>query len=118
MSLHHLVLAQPAPVDSFALTPGRIVGTAAVLIAVAGVVVGWRALRRRTGNERRMSIVSLVAGITAMVVGGIVVGAAEGGPGTGYGIVGGYVALVAGLAATVVGWLALTRTRRAADRPT
>jgi len=46
------------------------------------------------------------------------VAAAEGGPGTGYGIVGGYVALVIGVIATVIGGLALARSRRAASRPT
>jgi hypothetical protein len=41
-----------------------------------------------------------------------VVAAAEGGPGTGYGIVGGYVALVVGLAAVVLGGWALARRAR------
>ena len=40
------------------------------------------------------------------------VAAADGGPGTGYGIVGGYVALVVGLIAVVLGGLALSRARR------
>jgi hypothetical protein len=50
-----------------------------------------------------------------------VVAAADGGPGTGYGIVGGFVAVVIGLIATVLGWLALVRSRRtlrSADRVT
>jgi hypothetical protein len=42
------------------------------------------------------------------------VAAAEGGPGTGYGIVGGFVALAIGLAAVVLGWLAQRRARRTA----
>ncbi|MEV4313812.1 DUF6223 family protein [Actinocrispum sp. NPDC049592] len=96
-----------AAVDTFALTPGRIVGTLGAFAALAGVVVGWRALVRRT---RKQAIVALVAGPTGMVVGGLVVALAKGGPGTGYGIVGGYAALAIGLAATVLGWLALTRS--------
>jgi len=40
-----------------------------------------------------------------------VVATAEGGPGTGAGIVGGFVAVVVGLAATALGWLALARSR-------
>jgi hypothetical protein len=56
--------------------------------------------------------VALVAGLTGMVIGGLVVAAAEGGPGTGYGIVGGFAALAIGLIATVLGWLALARSRR------
>ncbi|MET7970107.1 DUF6223 family protein [Micromonospora sp. NPDC005305] len=102
-------------VDSSTLTTGRLVGTAAVLVALAGVVVGGVALARsagRTGNGRRGGLVALVAGLTGMVTGGLVVAAAEGGPGTGYGIVGGFAALAIGLVAAVLGWLALARSRR------
>jgi hypothetical protein len=56
--------------------------------------------------------VALGAGLAGMVIGGLVVAAAEGGPGTGYGIVGGFVALVVGLIAMVLGGLALARSRR------
>jgi hypothetical protein len=56
--------------------------------------------------------VALVAGLAGAVVGGLVVAAAEGGPGTGYGIVGGYLALAVGLIAMVLGGLALVRRRR------
>jgi hypothetical protein len=111
------VLAQPGGVDAFTLTPGRLAGTTAALVALAGVVVGGLALARpaaRIGNSngKRGAIAALVAGLTGMVVGGLVVAAAEGGPGTGYGIVGGFAALVIGLIATVLGWLALARSRR------
>jgi Family of unknown function (DUF6223) len=111
------VLAQSAPVDAYTLTPGRLAGTVAALVALAGVVVGGLALARPAGrigngNGKRGAIVALVAGLTGMVIGGLVVAAAEGGPGTGYGIVGGFAALVIGLIATVLGWLALARSRR------
>jgi hypothetical protein len=111
------VLAQSAPVDAYTLTPGRLLGTVAALVALAGVVVGGLALARpagrlANGNGKRGAIVALVAGLTAMVIGGLVVAAAEGGPGTGYGIVGGFAALVIGLIATVLGWLGLARSRR------
>nr|BFE79161.1 hypothetical protein GCM10020093_017620 [Planobispora longispora] len=43
--------------------------------------------------------------------------AAEGGPGTGYGIVGGFAALAVGLVAMVLGGLALARSRRIAPGP-
>jgi hypothetical protein len=43
----------------------------------------------------------------------LVVAAADGGPGTGYGIVGGYAAVVIRLVAAVVGGVALARSRRA-----
>ncbi|WP_262286391.1 DUF6223 family protein [Micromonospora sp. MA102] len=110
------VSAQSA-VDPYTLTTGRLVGTVAVLVALAGVVVGGLALARSagrigTGNGRRGALVALVAGLTGMLTGGLVVAAAEGGPGTGYGIVGGFAALAIGLIAAVLGWLALTRSRR------
>ncbi|GAA3774870.1 hypothetical protein GCM10022225_73390 [Plantactinospora mayteni] len=109
--------AQSAAVDAYTMTAGRLVGSVAALVALAGVVVGGLALARsagRIGNGtgKRGAIVALAAGLTGMVGGGLVVAAAEGGPGTGYGIVGGFVALVIGLIATVLGWLALARSRR------
>ena len=111
------VSAQSAPVDAYTLTTGRLVGTLAALVALAGVVVGGLTLARSAGritnsNAKRGAIVALVAGLTGMVIGGLVVAAAEGGPGTGYGIVGGFAALAIGLTATVLGWLALARSRR------
>ena len=54
----------------------------------------------------------MVAGLIGMVLGGLVVATADGGLGTGNGIVGGFVALVIGLIATVLGGLALARSRR------
>lgn len=104
------VSAQSAAVDAYTLTTGRLLGTVAALMALAGVVAGGLTLAR--GNGNRGAIVALVAGLTGMVIGGLVVAAAEGGPGTGYGIVGGFAALVIGLIATVLGWLALARSRR------
>jgi len=111
------VSAQSAPVDAYTLTPGRLLGTVAALVALAGVVVGGLALARPAGrigngNGTRGAIVALVAGLAGMVMGGLVVAAAEGGPGTGYGIVGGFAALVIGLIATFLGWLGLGRSRR------
>ena len=47
-----------------------------------------------------------------MVVGGLVLAVADGGPGTGNGVVGGALALVLGLIAMVLGGLALARSRR------
>ncbi|MEO6085116.1 MAG: DUF6223 family protein, partial [Umezawaea sp.] len=55
-------------------------------------------------------------GLAGAVIGLLVVAAAEGGPGTGYGIVGGYVALVVGLVAVLLGGLALARSPNAQRR--
>jgi len=111
MSMHSQIVAAA---DVYALTTGRLVATAATLVALAGVVVGGLALARtsRVGTRRTRAIVALTAGLAGMTVGGVVVAAAKGGPGTGYGIVGGYFALAIGLIATVLGWLALARARR------
>jgi hypothetical protein len=111
------VSAQPPAVDAYTLTTGRLVGTVAALVALAGVIIGGLALARSsgrigTGNGRLGATMALVAGLIGIVIGGLVVAAAEGGPGTGYGIVGGFVALVVGLIAMVLGGLALARSRR------
>jgi hypothetical protein len=68
------VVAQSAAVDAYALTTGRVVGTVAALVALAGVVVGGLALARsarRISNGGRRAIVALVAGPTGMVIGGL-----------------------------------------------
>jgi hypothetical protein len=109
--------AQSAAVDAYTLTTGRLVGTVAALLALAGMVAGGLALARSTGrighgDGKGAAIVAMVAGPTGMAIGGLVVAAADGGPGTGNGIVGGFAALMIGLIATVLGWLALTRSRR------
>ncbi|MBX6385889.1 MAG: hypothetical protein IRZ07_23435 [Microbispora sp.] len=110
------VLAQPAGVGAYSLTPGRLWAMTAIALGLAGVAVGGLALRSagrvRIGNARVGAFGALAAGLVGTVIGGLVVAAAEGGPGTGYGIVGGYFALVVGPAAMVVGTLALTRSRR------
>ena len=54
---------------------------------------------------------ALATGLIGSALGGLVVAAAEGGPGTGYGIVGGFVGLVVGLIGMVLGGLALARSR-------
>lgn len=111
MSVHLLAA------DTYGLTAGRFWSLVAALIGLAGVVIGGlvvaRARRLNPGFRRRGPVVALSAGLVGMAVGGLVVAAAEGGPGTGYGIVGGYAALVVGLIAVVLGGLALTRARRA-----
>ena len=106
MSVNHLLAA-----DAYALTAGRLWSLVGGALGLAGVVIGLLALVR-AGNRRRGAVVALVAGLAGAVVGGLVVAAAEGGPGTGYGIVGGYVALVVGVIAVVLGGLALARSRR------
>ncbi|SDM24225.1 hypothetical protein SAMN05421874_1472 [Nonomuraea maritima] len=109
MSLPHL-LTVLAPVGAYDLTSGRLWSLVAALLGLAGVAVGGFALARPASAMR--AVVAMGAGLAGAVGGVLVVAAAEGGPGTGYGIVGGYVALVVGLAALAVGGLALARSRR------
>ena len=98
--------------------PGRIVPVVAgaALIGVLGLAAPALAV---TSPEQVDSYVmtsgrvwSLVgAGLVGGVIGALVVAVAQGGPGTGYGIVGGYIAVVVSLMATVLGGLGLARTR-------
>ncbi|OXM72399.1 MULTISPECIES: DUF6223 family protein [Amycolatopsis] len=99
-------LAQAA--DPGTLTSGRLVGAVAALVAVAGVVLGALAVAR---HRRRGSTAALATGVAGMAGGGLVVALAEGGPGTGYGIVGGFAAVAIGLIAAVLGGLGLARSR-------
>jgi hypothetical protein len=85
------------------------------LVALAGVIINGLALAR-SGNGTRGAIVSVVAGLTGVVIGVLNLAVADGVPGTGNGVIGGAMALVLGLIATVLGGLALARSRRA-DRP-
>jgi hypothetical protein len=58
-----------------------------------------------------------VAGFIAAVNGGLNLAVANGGPGTGNGVVGGAAAFVLGLIALGLGGLALARSRRTALQP-
>lgn len=99
-------------VDAYTMTSGRILGSAAALVALAGAVVGGLALARRAG--RKGSIVALWSGALGIVGGAFVLAVADGGPGTGNGVVGGYLALALGVAAVVLGRRALVRARTSA----
>lgn len=61
-------------------------------------------------------MLALVAGLTAVVNGGANLAVANGGPGTGNGVVGGAAAIALGLIAMALGGLALVRSRAARCR--
>jgi hypothetical protein len=114
---------QSVAADAYTLTAGRLVGTVAALVALAGVIIGGSALARSTGRPghgngkgkgkgRRGAVVALAAGLTGVVIGTLNLAVADGGPGTGNGVVGGASALVLGVIGTVLGGLALARFRR------
>ncbi|GIH22618.1 hypothetical protein Aph01nite_09280 [Acrocarpospora phusangensis] len=113
MSVRHLleahVIAQPSDVTAYALTAGRLWSMVAGLLGLAGAAVGGLTLARpngRIGRSGRGGAVALLAGLAGVVIGGVVVAVADGGPGSGSGIVGGVLALVVGLVAMILGWRA------------
>jgi hypothetical protein len=113
MSVHSLLSAGTTTIDAYAVTGGRLVASVAALVALAGAVVGGLALARSAGRAARTrAIVAVVAGSIGVFGGGVVVAVADGGPGSGSGVVGGFAALLFGLIATGLGGLVLARSRR------
>ncbi|MFF3630629.1 DUF6223 family protein [Streptomyces sp. NPDC002164] len=84
---------------------------ALVGVAIGALALGRSADRVGTGDRRSRAIVAL-AGSAGVVVGALNLAVADGGPGTGNGVVGGASALVLGLIGTALGALALARSRR------
>ncbi|MFW6597918.1 DUF6223 family protein [Propionibacteriaceae bacterium Y2011] len=74
--------------------------------------------RRCAGRGRTGATVALALGPLCMVGGIINWALADGGLGTGNGVVAGGMSLALGLTATVLGGLALARTRRSTEAPT
>jgi len=114
-ALVHFVLvaghvSEPAATTVHGLTPRRLWATTVAVLALASAVIGVVALARPA--NRFGAIASLVAGLIAVVNGGLVVGFANGGPGSGNGVVGGAGALVLGLIGMSLGAIALGRSRR------
>lgn len=109
-----LLLAE-STVGASTMTGDRIVATAAALVALAGAVTGALVLARaaRRGGNRR-PLFALAAGAVGVLTGALVLATADGGPGTGNGVVGGYAAVAFGLIAALLGGLAIARSRRAA----
>ncbi|MFC4463196.1 DUF6223 family protein [Streptomyces xiangluensis] len=119
------VLAAPAAVHiavqsaaTTGLTSGRLVGTTAAVVALAGVVIGGLALARSTdrpalGSRRNYrALMALAAGLVGLAMGVVNLAVADGGPGTGNGVVAGAMALALGLIALALGGLTLTRAQR------
>jgi hypothetical protein len=110
-------VSEPAAITVYGPTSRRLWATTAGALALVGVVVGGLALARssRIGNGGRLGvIVAWVAGAVAAINGGLVLAVADGGPGSGNGVVGGAGALVLGVIGMALGALALRRSRRAA----
>ncbi|MBG6098761.1 DUF6223 family protein [Nocardioides sp. CCNWLW239] len=123
MSLNDvLVNAAGSDVGAYTLTTARLWATLAAFVGFGGAVAGAAALSRAVrgvGNRgRNGAVVALGCGSIALVVGVVNLLVADGGPGTGNGVVGGGMAIVLGLAALALGALTLRRARRVgADVP-
>ncbi|WP_426503248.1 DUF6223 family protein [Dactylosporangium sp. McL0621] len=89
------------------LTLDRVVATAGTFVALGGAITGGLALAGRL--RQRGPVLALAAGAAGVVVGVLVLATADGGPGTGNGVIGGGAAIVFGLAAVVLGALARRR---------
>lgn len=110
--MYHRLLTGSA-VDTATLTADRAVATAATLTALAAVIVGGLALARSTRDRvPRRSFAALAGGLAGTVVSVLVLATADGGPGTGNGVVGGFAGVVLGPIAVLLGGLALRRSRR------
>ena len=106
-------VAEPAATTVSGLTLRRFWATGAAAVALLGVVIGGRAVARSADATGRLeAMVALAAGLIAMVNGGLNLAMANGGPGSGNGVVGGAAALVLGLIALALGGLAQARLRR------
>ncbi|MEV0396975.1 DUF6223 family protein [Polymorphospora rubra] len=95
-------------------TTDRVIATVAAVVALVGAIIGGVALARSTSRARggsRGPVFALMAATIGAVAGGFVIVTADGGPGTGNGIVGGYAALFLGLTGVVLGGSALARGR-------
>ncbi|WP_306319667.1 MULTISPECIES: DUF6223 family protein [unclassified Streptomyces] len=106
-----LVSVQAADADTPYWTAERVWSSAAAGVGLIGVIFAVLALTGRIGDRAgKAAFAAQVAGLVAIVVGAVDLALADGGPGTGNGVVGAGLALVLGVAAVVVG-------RRARRRP-
>ena len=109
-------VAQPAAVTVQGLTGRRLWATISAVLALTGLIIGGVTLSRpgSVTSRRPGAIVAVVVGLVAAGSGGLNLVMANGGPGTGNGVVGGAAAFVLGLIAIALGALALGRSRRVA----
>lgn len=103
-----------AAVDAYQLTFGRIGATSGAALALVGVVFGAVSLTR-SANRRRAAVTAAVLGLAGVVIGAVFIAMAEGGPGTGYGVVGSWVSFALGPIALLLAWRGLSVSRRDAS---
>jgi len=109
------IAIQQTDAPSYALTAGRLWSVVAAVLGLIGVAIGLLARTRRLGatkTRQRSTALGLGTGMAGAIIGGVVVAVADGGPGSGSGIVGGYMALLIGLLAILLGGLTLNQLHR------
>ncbi len=109
-------LSEPAATTVYGLTSRRLWAALVLVLALVGVIVGGLALVR-PASGRLGALAGLATGLIAGINGGLVLAVANGGPGSGNGVIGGAGALVLGVVAMALGGLALVRSRRRAGPP-
>ena len=120
--LVHLILmvanvSKSAPSTVYGLTSKRQFALVALGMALISVVFGWRAFRKSasrisTLNSKNGPIVAIFIGLIAVIGAGLNLAAANGGPGSGNGVLGSAQALVLGLVGMFLGGLTLIRFRQ------
>ena len=112
-------VSEPAATTVHGPTPQRLWAATVDVVALVGVVIAGLALARPNSRFGTASgrLGAIVAGLIAAINGGLVLAVADGGPGSGNGVVGGAAALGVGLISVVLGGLALARSRRRALAP-
>src|SRR5262245_52519631 len=95
-------VSEPADTTVYGLTARRLWATVVAALALVGAIIGALALARPTSRfafGRFGALVAVGAGLIAAVSGALNLALADGGPGSGNGVVGGAAALVLGLIA-------------------
>ncbi|MFD6139245.1 DUF6223 family protein [Promicromonospora sp. NPDC060271] len=102
-------LGSAPPVDAYQLTFGRFGATTGAALALIGVGFGVVALLR-SSRRRRSAVIAAALGLGGVVIGAVFLAIADGGPGTGNGVVGSWVSFVLGPIALLLAWRGLRRS--------
>ena len=120
--LVHLILmaanvSKSAPSTVPGLTSKRQFALVTLGLALLSVILGWRSFRKSAAHTsilhgKSWPVVAIVTGLIAVIGGLLNLATANGGPGSGNGVLGSAQALVLGLTGMFLGGLAMVRSRR------
>ncbi|MBC7888309.1 MAG: hypothetical protein H7Z13_10490 [Ferruginibacter sp.] len=110
-------VSKPAATTVYGLTARRIWALTYMVLALISVVIGWRTLRQSAKGinilkGKKWVIVAIVAGMLAVINAVLNLATANGGPGTGNGVLGSAQALLLGLIGIILAGIAAARFRR------